>query len=422
MLNWEENVTATPRKRSPLPPVAEPAPAMPVEERVTAAVQPVTPSAATTATGPAVSEPPPPDYGDGTDDDAGGGATGLEQVRMGAGRISVDDKQMINCQADLNQLVPFKYNWAWQKYLDACANHWMPNEINMSADIALWKSRDGLTEDERLVIKRNLGFFSSADSLVANNLVLAVYRHITNPECRQYLLRQAFEEALHTHAYQYVVESLGMDEAEVFNMYREVPAVHDKAAWSLKYTQSLGDPNFHTGTAENDRRLLRDLVAFYVIFEGIFFYVGFTQILSMGRRNKMTGTAEQFQYILRDESMHMNFGIDVINQIKMENPHLWTKDFQQEICAMVHEAVELEYRYAVDTMPRGILGLNAAMFSDYLRYIANRRCAQVGLPEQFSGVSNPFPWMSEMMDLKKEKNFFETRVTEYQTGGTLSWD
>jgi ribonucleoside-diphosphate reductase beta chain len=298
----------------------------------------------------------------------------------------------------------------------------MPQEINMNADIALWKDPNGLTADERTIIKRNLGFFSTADSLVANNLVLAVYRHITNPECRQYLLRQAFEEALHTHAYQYVVESLGLDEAEVFNMYREVPAVHDKAAWSLPYTQSLGDPTFQTGTPENAQRLLRDLIDFYVIFEGIFFYVGLTQILSMGRRNKMTGTAEQFQYILRDESMHMNFGIDMINQIKIENPHVWTPELQEEAIRMVHEAVELEYRYAVDTMPRGILGLNAAMFGDYLRFIANRRCVQIGLPEQFVGVSNPFPWMSEMMDLKKEKNFFETRVTEYQTGGTLSWD
>ncbi|MFZ5593859.1 MAG: ribonucleotide-diphosphate reductase subunit beta [Pseudomonadota bacterium] len=350
------------------------------------------------------------------------GATGLEDVVMGASRIQVDDKKIINCRADLNQLVPFKYQWAWQKYLDACANHWMPQEINMSADIALWKNPTGLTEDERLIIKRSLGFFSSADSLVANNLVLAVYRHITNPECRQYLLRQAFEEALHTHAYQYVVESLGLDEAEVFNMYREVPAIHDKAAWSLPYTQSLADPNFHTGTPEADQRLLRDLIAFYVIFEGIFFYVGFTQMLTFGRRNKMVGSSEQFQYIMRDESMHMNFGIDVINQIKIENPHVWTREFQEEIAHMIREAVELEYRYAIDTMPRGVLGLNAAMFNDYLKYIANRRCAQIGLPEQYPGATNPFPWMSEIIDLKKEKNFFETRVIEYQTGGALSWD
>ena len=351
-----------------------------------------------------------------------GGVTGLEEVEFGAGRISVDDKQMINCRADLNQLVPFKYKWAWQKYLDACANHWMPQEINMNADISLWKNPDGLSEDERTVIKRNLGFFASADSLVANNLVLAVYRHITNPECRQYLLRQAFEEALHTHAYQYCVESLGLDQAEVFNMYREIPSIHDKAAWAMRFTQSLGDPTFHTGTLVSDQRLLRDLIAFYIVFEGIFFYVGFVQVLSMGRRNKMTGCAEQFQYILRDESMHMNFGIDVINQIKIENPHLWTAEFQQEITTMLREAVELEIRYACDTMPRGVLGLNANMFEDYLKFIANRRCAQIGLSEQYPGAGNPFPWMSELMDLNKEKNFFETRVTEYQTGGVLNWD
>ncbi len=351
-----------------------------------------------------------------------GGMTGLEELEMGAARIQVDDKKIINCRADLNQLVPFKYKWAWQKYLDANANHWMPNEINMSADVALWKDPAGLTEDERLIIMRALGFFSTADSLVANNLVLAVYRHITNPECRQYLLRQAFEEALHTHAYQYVIESLGMDEAAVFNMYREVPSVAVKAAWSLKFTQSLSDPDFHTGTPENDRRLLRDLIAFYVVFEGIFFYVGFTQVLSMGRRNKMTGTAEQFQYILRDESMHLNFGIDVINQIKIENPHLWTEDFKREAIAMIREGVELEYKYAVDTMPRGILGMNAEMFREYLQFIANRRLAQIGLEQQYPGATNPFPWMSEIMDLKKEKNFFETRVIEYQTGGALTWD
>jgi ribonucleoside-diphosphate reductase beta chain len=356
------------------------------------------------------------------DPEAEGGATGLEALQMGAGRVRVDDKRIINCHADLNQLVPFKYDWAWQKYLDACANHWMPQEINMNADIALWKDPNGLTEDERTIIKRNLGFFSTADSLVANNLVLAVYRHITNPECRQYLLRQAFEEALHTHAYQYVVESLGLDEGEIFNMYREVPAVARKAEWALPYTRYLADPHFHTGTPEADQKLLRELVAFYVIFEGIFFYVGFVQILSMGRRNKMTGTAEQFQYILRDESMHMNFGIDVINQIKIENPHLWSERFKQELVAMIRDAVELEARYAHDTMPRGVLGLNAPMFEEYLQFIANRRCAQIGLPEQYPGAANPFPWMSEVLDLKKEKNFFETRVTEYQTGGALSWD
>ena len=349
-------------------------------------------------------------------------APGLEELEIGAARISVDEKAMINCRADLNQLVPFKYDWAWQKYLDGCANHWMPQEINMTADVATWKSEDGLTDDERRIVMRSLGYFSTADSLVANNLVLGIYRLITNPECRQYLLRQAFEEAIHTHAYQYCIESLGMDEGEVFNMYREVPSVAKKASWSLNKTQALSDPNFTTGTVEDDQQVLRNLIGFYGVTEGIFFYCGFTQILSMGRRNKMTGVAEQFQYILRDESMHLNFGIDVINQIKLENPHLWTEEFQQEAIQMILEGTALEIEYARDTMPRGVLGMNASMMEEYLQFIANRRLTQLGLPEQFPGAQNPFPWMSEIMDLRKEKNFFETRVIEYQTGGALSWD
>ncbi len=349
------------------------------------------------------------------------GLTGIENIEKGGQRIKVDDKAIINCRADLNQLVPFKYKWAWQKYLDGSANHWMPEEIPMHDDIKLWQDPKGLTEDERQIVERNLGFFSTADSLVANNLVLAVYKHITNPECRQYLLRQAFEEAIHTHAYQYCVQSLGLDESRIFNMYREIPSVATKAEWALPFTQSLGDPNFKTGTLANNQRLLRDLIAFYVVFEGIFFYVGFTQILSLGRRNKLTGVAQQFQYILRDESMHMNFGIDVINQIKNENPELWTEEFQLEMIDLIKKGVELENKYAYDTMPRPILGMSAQTFEEYLQFIANRRFAQIGLPQQYKDVSNPFEWMSEIMDLKKEKNFFETRVTEYQTGGTLKF-
>ena len=346
----------------------------------------------------------------------------LDEMMANAGRVQVDQKMMINCKADLNQLVPFKYDWAWQKYLDGSANHWMPQEINMTNDIVLWKSEDGLTEDERVIVKRNLGFFSTADSLVANNLVLALYRLITNPECRQYILRQSLEEAIHTHAYQYCIESLGMDEGEIFNMYREVPCVARKASWGLKYTQEISDPDFKTGTEETDKQLLRNLIAFYCVLEGIFFYCGFTQILSMGRRNKMTGTAEQFQYILRDESMHVNFGIDVINQIKIENPHLWDDQMKADAAQMILEGTELEIQYARDTMPRGVLGMNASMMEEYLKFIANRRLTQLGLDEEFTGVSNPFPWMSEIIDLRKEKNFFETRVTEYQVGGALNWE
>ena len=354
--------------------------------------------------------------------DEAAGNEELDEMMANAGRVQVDQKMMINCKADLNQLVPFKYDWAWQKYLDGSANHWMPQEINMTNDIVLWKSEDGLTEDERMIVKRNLGFFSTADSLVANNLVLALYRLITNPECRQYILRQSLEEAIHTHAYQYCIESLGMDEGEIFNMYREVPCVARKASWGLKYTQEISDPDFKTGTEKTDKQLLKNLIAFYCVLEGIFFYCGFTQILSMGRRNKMTGTAEQFQYILRDESMHVNFGIDVINQIKIENPNLWDEQMKSDAAQMILEGTELEIQYARDTMPRGVLGMNASMMEEYLKFIANRRLTQLGLDEEFTGVTNPFPWMSEIIDLRKEKNFFETRVTEYQVGGALNWE
>lgn len=348
--------------------------------------------------------------------------SGLEEIDRGGARVSVDDKRMINCRADVNQLLPLKYKWAWEKYLAGCNNHWMPTEVPMQFDIALWKSRDGLTEDERLMIKRNLGFFAASESLVANNIVLAIYRRITNPECRQYLLRQAFEEAVHTHTFQYIVESLGLDEGELFNMYREVPSITDKAAWALTYTKNLEQGDFTTGTFRSDQDFLRDLIAFYVVFEGMWFYTGFAQILSLGRRNKMVGIAEQYQYILRDESIHLNFGIDVINQIKIENPDLWTLQLQQEVREMLFEAAKLEVAYGRDTMPNGLLGLNAALCEQYMNFITNRRCRQIGLGPVFQDSENPFPWMSEIIDLKKEKNFFETRVTEYQNGGALSWD
>ena len=352
----------------------------------------------------------------------GDGVAGHSVVAASDRRVRVEDKRIINGASDVNQLVPFKYKWAWEKYLATCANHWMPQEVNMSRDISLWKSAQGLSEDERRLVKRNLGFFVTADSLAANNIVLGTYRHITAPECRQFLLRQAFEEAIHTHAYQYIVESLGLDEGEIFNAYHEVPSIRDKDEFLIPFIDTLTNPHFRTGTVESDQSLLRSLIVFSCLMEGLFFYVGFVQILALGRQNKMTGAAEQYQYILRDESMHCNFGIDLVNTIKLENPQLWTPEFREETRRLFLRAVELEYAYAEDTMPRGVLGLNAAMFKGYLRFIANRRAQQIGLDALFPQEENPFPWMSEMIDLKKERNFFETRVIEYQTGGALNWD
>ena len=334
---------------------------------------------------------------------------------------TVNQRQVINGEGDVIQLYPIKHRFAWEAYLAANANHWLPNEISMQKDIEQWRSSSILTDDERRVVKLALGFFTTADSIVANNLVLAVYKHITSPECRMYLLRQAYEEAIHTHAYQYIVESLGLDETEIFTMYQNVGAIYDKDSFVSELIPQLLEPDFKTGEFNTDQAFLENLIDFYVVMEGIFFYASFAAMVSFRRRNLLPGTAEQFQYIMRDESMHMNFGIDLINQMVIEQPMLWTETFQRKISNKIVKAAELEEAYANELMPRGILGMNADSFQDYTRYIADRRLNAINLPTRFN-AKNPFPWMSEAVDLVKSKNFFETRITEYQTGGALEWD
>ena len=335
-------------------------------------------------------------------------------------RVNVAQKKLINCnQVDVNQLMPLKYNWAWEHYMNGCANHWMPTEVPMAKDIELWKAKT-LSEDERRVIMRNLGFFSTAESLVGNNIVLAIFKHVTNPEVRQYLLRQAFEEAIHTHSFVYICESLNLDQGLVFNMYNEITSIKAKDEFQMQLTAEVLDPNFSTNTTQGAQKFLENLIGYYIIMEGIFFYSGFVMILSFHRQNKMTGIGEQFQYILRDETVHLNFGIDLINGIKEENPDLWTFEFQNQIIRKIKHAVELEIAYAQDCLPRGLLGLTSSMFREYVQYVADRRLERIGLKAVYHS-KNPFPWMSETMDLGKEKNFFETRVTEYQSASSLTW-
>lgn len=335
--------------------------------------------------------------------------------------VDINQRRIINgADADVIQLYPMKHTFAWDAYTVGNANHWLPTEIAMQDDIELWKSPK-LTADERLAFETALGFFTTADSIAANNIVLALYRHITSPECRMYLLRQAYEEAIHTHAYQYIVESLGLDGGKIFNMYRENSAHFSKAQFVLGFNEGIFDPEFKTGTLASDQKFLENLCVFSLILEGIFFYSSFAVIFGFQRQNKMVGSAEQIQYIMRDESQHLNFGINMINAIKVEQPELWTPQFADHITDLVRQAAKLEYNYAQAVFPKGIFGMNADSFKQYIEYIADRRLKTVGLPAQFNSA-NPFPWMSEAIDLTKEKNFFETRVTEYQTGGTLSWE
>ncbi len=331
-------------------------------------------------------------------------------------------KQILNAsEVDPNKILPIKYDWARMHYKSGVANNWVPDEIPMQQDIELWKKKDGLSDDERRMIMWNLGFFSTAESLTANNIVLSVYKHITNPEARQYLLRQAYEEAVHTETFLYCCDSLGLNPEEVYNMYMTIPSIKAKDDYVVDLTKSILDPNFSTVGDENIKRFVYDLVGYYVIMEGIFFYAGFAMMLSLLRSNRMVGVGEQFQYILRDETVHLAFGADLINTIVAENPQIWTEKFKQELTDSIKKGVDLEVMYARDALPRGILGLNAEMVKQYMEYIGDRRLERIGLKRLYN-AETPFPWMSEIVDLKKEKNFFETRVTEYKQRGDLSWE
>lgn len=325
-----------------------------------------------------------------------------------------------NSKTDPNKILPMTYLWARQYYKDGVANNWTPEEISMQKDVEQWKSLTALSETERRMIWWNLGFFSTAESLTANNIVLAIYQHVTNPECRQYMLRQAFEEAIHTDTFIYCCDTLGLDPEEIYTMYNNIPSIKDKDDFVVNLTKSVLNPNFSTQGIENTRKFIHDLIGYYVIMEGIFFYAGFAMMLALKRQGKMIGIGEQFEFIMRDESLHLAYGCDLINTIKAENPGVWTQDFQDEIVSLIRKSVELEKRYAHDACPQGLLGINAEQFCDYVEHIADRRLERIGLPKLYN-KENPFPWMSLSVDLNKEKNFFETRVTEYQTAASLEW-
>jgi ribonucleoside-diphosphate reductase beta chain len=324
-------------------------------------------------------------------------------------------------KTDPNKILPIRYSWAREYYKSGVSNNWTPEEVSMQKDVEQWKAAGFLSATERRLILWNLGFFSTAESLTANNIVLAVYHHITNPEARQYLLRQAFEEAIHTDTFIYCCDTLGLDPDDIYNMYLTIPSIKEKDDFVVELTKSVFDPHFRTDGTENIRRFLRDLVGFYVIMEGIFFYAGFAMMLALKRQNKMVGIGEQFEYIMRDESLHLAFGCDLINTIRAENPGVWNGAFADEVTELIVRAVELEQKYAYDACPEGLLGINAEKFCHYVEYVADRRLERLNLPKKY-GRENPFPWMSAATDLSKEKNFFETRVTEYQIGASLEWD
>ena len=323
--------------------------------------------------------------------------------------------------AGVNQILPHKHKYAWDLFLSSCANNWMPTEISMQEDIKQWKNNE-ITDDEKLLVKRCLGFFAGSESLVGNNLLLSAFRFITDAECRQYILRQAYEESLHNLTIVYICDSLDLDTKEVFNAYETIPSIKAKDDFLMEITSDISRQDFNPKTKLGKQEILRNLLTYYVVCEGTLFYSGFAMMLALGRQNKLQGISDQIKYTLRDESSHISFGVYLINTIIEQNPGIWTKSMQEEFVEHVKKAVDLEIAYANDVLPVGILGLNAEMFVDYMHYIGNRRLESIGLDYKFPSDHNPFPWLGEVVDVQAMGNFFERRVREYQQSGSLEDD
>lgn len=319
----------------------------------------------------------------------------------------------------VNQILPHTNKWAWDLYKLGKNNNWTPEEVPMTKDVQNWKKDDVITDDERLLIKRCLGFFAGSESLVGNNL-FTMFRYVTDPECRQYMSRQMYEECLHNDTIVYICDSLDLDINEVYQAYETIPSIKAKDDFLMSITSKLSNNPVDTQTPEGVREVIKAAFIYWIVCEGTFFFSGFAMLLALA--DKIPGIAEQIQYTLRDESIHIQFGTKLLNKIREQHADVWDDDLDTELIGYLKKAVELEITYAKDVLPTGILGLNADMFVDYMQHIANRRLSGLGMKPQYEKDENPFPWLSEVIDLSKQKNFFETKVTEYQNAGALDDD
>ena len=332
--------------------------------------------------------------------------------------VNPEDKRVINGQTDINQLAPFKYPWAWNFFLNANKNHWTPLDINMAQDVTDYRHK--LTVEEKHVYENVLSYLTTSDILAMRNIGLAVMEKMSAPELQIYQARQVYEESLHTWTYQHCIETIGLNQSEIYNRYRVVPEINQKICMANNRLDSVLRSDIDLKDPDELRNFVLSYMFFAAIFEGCWFYNGFSPVFALQRRGLMKGTAEQFQYIMRDEVMHAAFGIRVVKQIIQEEN---LKPDKKEIREMWDEAYEAEKAYTNYILRDQILGYSAEMHLGQFKYIANRRANQLGLDEEpFPEADSTLPWLDEQANLRKEKNFFETRVTEYQTGGALNWD
>jgi ribonucleoside-diphosphate reductase beta chain len=331
--------------------------------------------------------------------------------------VRVEDKRIVNGKADINQLAPFRYPWAWEFFLKANRNHWTPLEVNMSQDVYDYHHK--LTDAERHVFTNVLAYLTTSDILAMRNIGLAVMEKMSAPELQIYQARQVYEEALHTWTYQHCIESIGLDQQEIYNRYRVVPQIKGKIRLANARLERVMRSDFDLSQRDNLHEFALSYFFFALIFEGCWFYNGFSPVFALQRRGLMKGAGEQLQYIMRDEVLHCAFGLKVVRELLREN------DLELDPVAVRQiwdEAEAAEAAYAGYILREPILGYNAELHVQQFRFIANRRARQLGMAEPLPGAQNVLSWLDEQSNLRKEKNFFETRVTEYQTGGALKWE
>jgi ribonucleoside-diphosphate reductase beta chain len=333
-------------------------------------------------------------------------------------RERLQGKRVINGlrSAELNVL-PLKYHEAYRIYKQMKANHWEPDVIDMTKDCSLWNSNK-LSNRERWIIEMGVGYFSAAEGIVGDSVLHVIEDNLTAAELKHASLRQIAEESIHMDSLLHIISSLNIDLDEVTAKFQDIPSIKKKNAFITRQMPELKMGIDLTVTA-NKQKFAKAIFGITQVMEGTQFYALFAMILSLQRQNKMTGIGQMFQYTLRDESNHIALGRYILEQLIHENPDIWTDAFKQELVAFMREGVALEKEFVQDCLPEDSVGLTQKDFLEYVDYNADRRLASLGLPTLSSVKQNPFLWLDEVIFLKKEKNFFETRVTEYQTSGSV---
>jgi ribonucleoside-diphosphate reductase beta chain len=307
-------------------------------------------------------------------------------------------------------LHPMKYKWAYELYNQAVRNTWFPHEIPLGEDIKDWND---MTEDERHAVEFLMAFFNPAELIVNRALALGVYPYIKSPEAHLYLAKQMWEEANHCVAFEYVLETFPVNREEIYKVHTVTESMIAKENFINKYLKRMTEVSLDIESAEGKKDFIRNLIAYSVVMEGIWFYSGFMVVLSFRQRNKLRNFASLINWVIRDESLHLKFGINLILNILEENPEILTAEFAEEIRGIVIEGVELEVAYNKDLFPNGILGLNSDYVNQYVMYVADRRLEELGMPKHYN-ASNPAKWMSTATDVYELVNFFEAQNTAYE--------